>query len=137
MTEDELLQRVARTLKQEIGPAVDAEYPKTQAFMAAVVLQKLGQQLALARRHEDTEKADLEALIADLGQALNADLAPGSVREAVAALARTRDKAALCQLIEALYATRAELGAARFAQLLGRTRQALRASIDRQMAYAA
>ena len=47
---DELLERIARTLKKEIGPAVEDAYPKTQAFMAAVVLQKLAGQLRLGRR---------------------------------------------------------------------------------------
>jgi tetratricopeptide (TPR) repeat protein len=37
-----LLRRIAQTLRESIGPAVEAEYPRTQAFMAAVVLQKLG-----------------------------------------------------------------------------------------------
>jgi hypothetical protein len=46
MSHGELLQRIARTLKQDVGPAIEAEYPKTQAFMAAVVLEKLGRQPA-------------------------------------------------------------------------------------------
>ena len=56
---------------------------------------------------------------------------------AVQTLTRTRDAAALCTLIETLYASRAELGAARFDALLGRVRETLRASIDRRMEYAA
>jgi hypothetical protein len=47
MNHGELLQRIASTLKRDVGPAIEAEYPKTQAFMAAVVLQKLGRQLDL------------------------------------------------------------------------------------------
>jgi len=45
--------------------------------------------------------------------------------------------AAVCTLIETLYASRAELGAGRFDALLGRVRETLRASIDRRMEYAA
>jgi hypothetical protein len=136
MTEDHLLQRIARTLKEEIGPAIDAEYPKTQAFMAGVVLQKLGQQLGLAGQHRAADNADLDSLITDLNQ-LGAATAPATLQAAVAALTQMRDKAALCQLIESLYATRPELGDQRFTELLGRVRQTLRASIDRQVEYAA
>ena len=61
---------------------------------------------------------------------------PASAIDAVQALTRSRDAAALCALIEALYASRAELGDARFDALLGRVRDTLRASIDRRMEYA-
>ena len=61
-TPDELLERLARTLKKEIGPAVGDAYPKTQAFMAAVVLQKLAGQLRLADEHAAASQRDLQAL---------------------------------------------------------------------------
>ena len=53
MNPDQLLERIATTLKRDIGPAVLGDYPKTQAFMAAVVLQKLGRQLGLLHMHPD------------------------------------------------------------------------------------
>ena len=131
-----LLERIALTLRHEIGPAVAAEYPRTQAFMAAVVLQKLSRELALADEHAAAEADDIAALLADL-RALTADAAaPAPVREAVDGLAQRRDNGALCGLIEALYKGRTELGETRFAALLGRIRQALRRSIDRRMAVA-
>jgi hypothetical protein len=37
----ELLGRLATTLREEIGPSVNGGYPRTQAFMAAVVLEKV------------------------------------------------------------------------------------------------
>lgn len=136
MTPGELLQRIAQTLKQDVGPAIETEYPKTQAFMAGVVLQKLGAQVALARVHEQAEAADVDVLIADLENSVGLE-ACGEVQQASVELARSRDPAALCRLIEALYASRAALGEARFTQLLGRVRQTLRANIDRRVAYAA
>ncbi len=135
MNEAELLERIAQTLRQEIGPAIDAEYPKTQAFMAAVVLQKLGQQLKLAALHEAAEHEDLEALLVDLNHSAY-DL-PVPVQAAVENLARHRNKTALCTLIESLYAARTILGDDRCVALLGRVRQTLRADIDRQVEYAA
>jgi hypothetical protein len=136
MTPAAVLQRIAQTLRQEIGPAIDAEYPRTQAFMAAVVLQKLGRQLALATEHATAETADLTALLADLRELLEDGHAPAPVRAAADGLAQTRDSAALCRLIEAIYGARAPLGEARFAALLGRIRQTLRRSIDRRLAVA-
>ncbi len=136
MSPDELLQRIATTLKRDIGPAIEAEYPKTQSFMAAVVLEKLGRQLGLERAHRAADAADLTALLDDLRGVLSGGETPTSVTEAVQALTRTQDAAALCTLIETLYASRAELGAARFDALLGRVRETLRASIDRRMEYA-
>ena len=41
---------MATTLRQEIGPAVDEPFAKTQAFMASVILTKLAGQLRRSRR---------------------------------------------------------------------------------------
>ncbi len=136
MTEGDLLQRIAQILRQEIAPAVDDEYPRTQAFMAAVVLQKVSRHLALAGEHAAAETADLTVLLADLRARLADGDAPAPVRAALDRLTRTRDNAALCRLIEALYAARPGLGEARFTAVLGRIRQTLRRSIDRRMQVA-
>jgi hypothetical protein len=136
MIAGELLQRIAQSLTQHIGPAIDAEYPRTQAFMAAVVLQKLGRQLALASEQAAVEMADLDGLLADLQGIRENVKVPATVSVAIETLARTRDDAALCDLIEALYVARAALGEVRFAALLGRIRQTLRRSIDRRMEVA-
>jgi hypothetical protein len=137
MNHEELLQRIANTLKRDVGPAIEAEYAKTQAFMAAVVLQKLGRQLGLEAAHRAAATADLSALLDDLRGLLGGGETPARVTAAVETLASARDAAALCTLIETLYASRAELGAGRFDALLGRVRETLRASIDRRMEYAA
>ena len=136
MTEGDLLQRIAQILREDVGPAVDADYPKTQAFMAAVVLQKLSRQLALADEHAAADAADLTTLLADLRRLLSDGNAPAPVPAAIDSLAETRENAALCRLIEALYAARPVLGGTRFDALLGRIRQTLRKSIDRRMAIA-
>jgi hypothetical protein len=135
MTEGELLLRIASTLKEDIAPAIEAEYPKTQAFMAAVVLQKLGRQLALAPAHAEANDADFDALIADLAAA-TAMSTPDAVRQAIEALAQAPDAATLSQLVRSLYANRAELGERRFDELLARVRATLRAGIERRLEYA-
>lgn len=135
MAPDQLLQRIASTLREDIGPAVDADYPRTQAFMAAVVLQKLGRQLALTDEHRLQDATDLLALQEDL-QAMTVSLRPpDELAATLQAVAHHVDAAGLCRLIEALYVHRAALGDTTFAALLARVRRTLRAQIDRRMAY--
>ena len=38
MTPSDLLERLAVTFKTEVGPAIEVDYPRTQAFLSAVVL---------------------------------------------------------------------------------------------------
>ena len=132
MNDADLLLRIAQTLKEEIGPAIDAEYPKTQAFMAAVVLQKLARQLALAPAHAIAAAADIDALVVDL----RAADAPAPIRDAIEDIAQRRDAAALCRLVETLYASREALGGRRFDELLARVRRTLGADIERRMEFA-
>ena len=137
MNADQLLERIATTLRRDIGPAVEGEFPKTQAFMAAVVLQKIGRQIGLQGVHGAAEAADHQALLDDLRIELERAPVPVSITTALANFAGQRDAAAQCVLITALYDARATLGEARFEVLIGRVRKCLRASIDRRMVYAA
>ena len=134
MNRSDLLARMSRLLKREVGPAVEADYPKTQAFLSAVVLERMSAELRLADAHSEAGAADRAALVADL----DPDLvdAPDSVRTAFLALVDGGDSA-LCAFIEALYEDREKLGRERFDRLLGRVRQDLRREIDRRMEIAA
>ena len=136
MSPDELLRRIAQTLKQEIGPAVLEAYPKTQAFMASVVLEKLARQIELVPAHAAAERSEVTALESDLN-AFFANDAPAGVAAAIAGLASAPNSVGLDAVVAALYAARNELGTERFEQALGRVRQTLRAGVDRQMVYAA
>ena len=136
MSPDVLLRRIAQTLKQEIGPAVLEAYPRTQAFMASVVLEKLARQLELAPAHAAAERSEVTALESDLN-AIFANDAPTGVAAAIAGLADAPNSIGLNAVVEALYAAHGELGTDRFEQALGRVRQTLRAGVDRQMVYAA
>lgn len=135
MAPDELLGRLSGTLRSEIGPAVEALVPRTQAFMAAVVLEKLARQLQLAQEHAAADRADLDHLFADLGPRLGAADVPPAVAAAFEEARAAGGYAALCPLIEALYASRPALGDARFDDMLGRVRVALRGRLDRQLVY--
>lgn len=135
MTPSELLERVAATLKGEVGPAVGEEYPRTQAYFSAVVLQKLGAQMRLAEEHTAADARERDALEQDLRRMLEGAPLPPSLETAFAALSAGGD-AALCQFIAALYASRDALGETSFDALLGRVRKTLRYALDRRMEYA-
>ena len=137
MNADQLLERIATTLRRDIGPAVAGEFPKTQAFMAAVVLQKLGRQIGLQAVHGAADEDDKQALLDDLRSDFEQAPVPAAVAAALATFAGQRDASALCGLITALYEGRSALGETRFDLLIGRVRKNLRASIDRRMVYAA
>jgi hypothetical protein len=136
MNHDELLLRIAKTLKQDIGPAVEAAYPKTQAFMAAVVVEKVARQLQLAPEHMIADHADITALLTDISRIAPTALPP-AIQAAISALNARADQTALSNLIEALYGNKTALGDESFNRLLSRVRQVLRARVDRQMVYAA
>ena len=134
MAPEELLERIAGTLRQEIAPAVADPFPKTQAFMASVILEKLARQLRNADRRAQADRDDQAALLDELEQLVGPD-APPQVRAALAA-AGDGDSGGLGRLVEALYAERDALDPERFDQLLARVRRTLRARLDRQLEFA-
>ncbi len=133
MNRADLLADMAELLKGEIAPAVSDAYPKTQAYLGAVVLQKIAAELRLAEIHSQAAAGERETLLAGLEPDLRD--APDAVTAACTAL-RTGGDAELCAFIETLYANRDGLGQDRFDALLGRVRQDLRRSIDRRMEIA-
>ena len=76
MTPSELLERLAVTFRSEVGPAIEAEYPRTQAFISAVVLQKLARQLDLETEHDELERREREAPAAGPQSPVGRGLAP-------------------------------------------------------------
>jgi len=130
---DELLRSLAVALRQRIGPEVQEPFARTQAFMAAVILEKLAGQVANAAADDVAATAERAALVAELraGAAGHA-----TVLAAVDAVAADGGDAAWNGLVSALYAERDALGAPTFDRLLGRVRTALRARLDRALAYA-
>ena len=136
MASHELLQRLSATLRQEIAPAVDGEYTRTQAYMASVILERLAKQLALAPDHDQAEQGDVSVLIDKLRLTLpDADAdADADVMAAVEALTRARTVAALGPLIEALYHWGIERPEA--AAALALIRPVLRRDIDRRVEVA-
>jgi hypothetical protein len=133
---DELLDAVAASLRQRIGPAVGEPFARTQAFMAAVILEKLAGQLRAASASPVDDRL---AVVADLRSALGATAPPRlgvALGDLEAVAGEGDDRPAWRALIEALYAEREALGSESFDRLLGPVRQALRARLDRTLVYA-
>jgi len=137
MNPDELLNRISKSLKQDIGPAVGNDYAKTQAFMASAVLDKLSRQLALAPRHAASDRVDLAALAATLTALCDEMSAPPALRSAVQNLTDRTDNRVLNALIRILYENASVLGEEAFRLYISPVRKALRARIDRQIEFAA
>ena len=132
-TPDRILDAVAFTLRQQIGPQVGDPFAKTQAFMAAVVLEKLAGQLRAERTtHEaaDAERRDLLAELRTLCPRPSAGL-----DRAMKTLTNDGDDACWSELVRALYEERDRLGTS-FDPALTRVRLTLRARLDRVLAYA-
>jgi len=134
---EDLLGRVAGELRRTVGPGVTEPFARTQAFMAAVILEKLGRQLRSADSHADADRTELRALLDELGSRLG-DAPPSRTRTALAAAddgGGTVDTG-LGGVIVALYADRVELGSQLFDDLLSRVRRVLRARLERELQYA-
>lgn len=132
LSSGELLARLAETLRADIGPAVEDEYTRTQAFMAAVILERVGRQVDLAPAHASAEAEDLARLIDDLREPLRS--APDDVVAAVATVETTGRLDVLTEVIEALYRWGMDEPAA--VAMLDRVRSVLRRDIDRRMEIA-
>mgnify|MGYP007025645007 CR=1 FL=1 len=138
MNPSELLTRLSQTLRTDIAPAVGEEYPRTQAFMASVILERLAKHVALADAHGRAEADDLDVLTSDLRPLL---------RDAPLAVTETLDTVvgidSLGPVIEALYRWKAAgregsaMDGTEIAdQALAMIRPALRRDIDRRMEIA-
>ncbi len=132
MPPESVLDALAVTLRSQVGPAVADPFAKTQAFMAAVILEKLAGQLRAAENEDRAAPADRQAMLADLAVLCGAP--PPRLTRALDALTADGGDAAWCGLVEALYADRAALGPD-FDLLLGRVRVAMRGRLNRALAF--
>ena len=131
-----LLTALAVTLREQVGPAVADPFPKTQAFMAAVILEKLAGQLRAGQADDSAALAERAQLVIDIRNELGDTHIDDGLRSALDALAIDGGDSSWSALVAALYATRAELGEPAFERLLGRLRVAMRARLNRALAYA-
>ncbi|MBF6570369.1 MAG: hypothetical protein IVW54_15985 [Candidatus Binataceae bacterium] len=118
-----LFEELILSLRNVIAPAIPDPYPRTQAYMAAVILEFLARQVE--------ERSDIAAGRSRALASLFADLAkiPG-VSIGDRAGGQHDDEARLAKLIEDLYAQRETIGEAAFVAAHGRVRRALRELLD-------
>jgi hypothetical protein len=128
---EDVLKRIAQVLRLEVGPAVEDDYLRTQAFMAAVVLGKLSKQVAAAAANAAADAADLTELTRTLADLVPAD-ASDVARQAFDTMGTPEDFTSLGPLIGALHRTRGEQAEA----ALLTVRAVLRRQLDRRMEYA-
>lgn len=132
MKTDELIASIAATLRSDIAPAVGEDFARTQAFMAAVVLERVARELALGPGNTEAATADAVELHRLLVPVL--DDCPPDVTAALESLGDAAALTATAPLIDALYEWGTDQPAARHA--LGLIRRYLRQDIDRRMEIA-
>jgi hypothetical protein len=123
-----LLEEVVTSLRNVIAPAIVEPYPKSQAYMAAVILEFVSRQVE--ERHDiDEEKTHT---LNELFQNLSSLLA--GKESAVSSI--PDQEAHLCRLIEWLYAEKDRLGPETFTAANQRVRAALRQLLDQELKVA-
>jgi hypothetical protein len=122
-----LIDAIAKSLREVIAPAVVEPYPKSQAYMAAVILEFVSRQVAAGGDIDERKLTALQALYDDLSRL------PQLSRLAVGGKA---GEAELSELIERLYRERDLIGEETFTAANGRVRRALRQLIDEELKVA-
>jgi hypothetical protein len=120
-----MLEEVIASLRGVIAPAISAPYPKTQAYMAAVILEFLARAIEERSDVSEAKERSIERLFADI-RALGV-VTPAEIQGGV------DGKSRLVKLIEALYTDRERLGEARFAAANQRVRRTLRDLLDQDL----
>jgi hypothetical protein len=124
----QLISEVVNSLRNVIGPAVTEPFQKSQAYMAAVVLEFVARQVDERSDVAMEKEAALHSLFHDLI----------SLPKAKAAITTggAETEAALCEVIERLYESRAAMGEEAFAMANRRVRQTLRQLLDQDLQIA-
>lgn len=120
----QLVQEVVASLREVIAPAVIEPYAKSQAYMAAVVLDFVSRQIE--------ERGDLDAHKHAAMLELLRDLARIPALDGIV-LGDHLSEAGLCDLIGHLYAERGRLGEETFALANRRIRKTLRQLLDEDL----
>ena len=118
-----MLEEVIASLRGVVAPAISAPYPKTQAYMAAVILEFLARAIEERSDVAEAKKRSIERLFADIR----------GLGVVTPAAMHGDGESRLAKLIEALYADRERLGEARFNAANQRVRRTLRDLLDGEL----
>ena len=119
-----LLKEVIASLRTVIAPAVADPYPKSQAYMAAVILEFIARQVEERSDSSKEKEHVLDDLFSDL-RSLITDKVPSSKDP--------DQEARLCRLIEWLYTEKDRLGPEAFTAANQKVRTALRQLLDQEL----
>jgi len=122
-----LLKEVIASLRNVIAPAVADPYPKSQAYMAAVILEFIARQVEERSDSSKEKEHVLDDLFSDLGSLIT-DKVPSSKDP--------DQEARLCRLIEWLYTEKDRLGPEAFTAANQKVRTALRQLLDQELKIA-
>jgi hypothetical protein len=117
-----MLEEVIASLRGVVAPAISAPYPRTQAYMAAVILEFVSRAIEERSDVTDAKKRAIDALFAEVGE-IGLVSPPGALD----------GESRLAKLVEALYADRERLGETRFTAANQRVRRALRELLDEDL----
>lgn len=123
----QLIKEIVTALRDVIAPAVVEPYAKSQAYMAAVILEFVARQVEERGDLEVQKHSVMLDLVRDLSRmpGLNGILRGDLL-----------DEKGLCDLIEHLYSERGRLGDENFSAANRRVRQALRQLLDQDLKVA-
>ena len=122
-----LLKEVIASLRNVIAPAVADPYPKSQAYMAAVILEFIARQVEERSDSSKEKEHVLDDLFSDLGSLIT-DKVPSSKDP--------DQEARLCRFIEWLYTEKDRLGPEAFTAANLKVRTALRHLLDQELKIA-
>jgi hypothetical protein len=122
-----LLKEVIASLRNVIAPAVADPYPKSQAYMAAVILEFIAHQVEERSDSSKEKEHVLEHLFSDLGLL---------IPDEVPASKDPDQEARLCRFIEWLYTEKDRLGPEAFTAANQKVRTALRQLLDQELKIA-
>lgn len=129
LTAHHLLKEVIAALRNVVAPAITDPYPKSQAYMAAVILEFVSRQVEERRDIDQKKQQTLSNLFTDLSALLSDKSLPAADDEAAY-------EARLCRLIEWLYNEKDRLGPDAFAAANQKVRVALRQLLDQELKIA-
>ena len=122
-----LLKEVIASLRNVIAPAVADPYPKSQAYMAAVILEFIARQVEERSDSSKEKEHVLDNLFSDLRLLIT---------DKVSASKDPDQEARLCRLIEWLYTEKDRLGPEAFTAANQKVRTALRQLLDQELKIA-
>lgn len=127
LTAHRLLEELVASLRNVIAPAIADPYPKSQAYMAAVILEFVARQVEERSDIPNEKTQTLNSVFADLGSLLTGKGLSSDDPD---------QEARLCRLIEWSYAEKDRLGPEAFAAINQRVRTTLRQLLDQELKIA-